>query len=103
MGVRDDGSGADVPAGLDIKALLSVALEQRPKSDVEDRVMTRVATVTTAMEFARLVFVAPFQWLLDDHLRGPGDGDDEDGVEDGDGVDRRGPENDEERHDDRAE
>lgn len=82
-GVREDGSDADVPAGLDIKALLSVALEQKPKSDVEDRVVTRVATVTTATEFARLVFVAPFQWLLDDHLRGPADGDgaSEDGDE----------------------
>ncbi len=53
------------PAGLDIKALLSVALEQKPKDDFQDRVMSRVAAVTTAIEFARLVTVAPVQWIID--------------------------------------
>ncbi len=119
MGVRDDRPGADVPGGLDIKALLSVALEQKPKNDVEERVMTRVATVTTAMEFARLLLVAPFDWLVEDNLRGSDadDNDDDDDDEkqnnencgnennddEADGVDvPRAPENHEEPEDNTA-
>ena len=81
VAVRDDRPGASAPAGLDIKALLSVALEQKPKNDVEERVMTRVATVTTAMEFARLLLVAPFDWLVEDNLRGLDDDDDDDDAD----------------------
>ena len=68
------------PGGLDIKALLSVALEQKPKDDLQDRVMSRVAAVTTAIEFARLITVAPVQWIIDGHLRGeaPEEDDDDD-------------------------
>lgn len=61
--VRD---GAPAPAALDIKALLRVALEQGPRDDVQDRVMTRMAATTTLTEFVRLVFVAPFHWIADD-------------------------------------
>lgn len=61
--MSDARDGAPTPAALDIKALLRVALEQGPRDDVQDRVMTRMAATTTLMEFARLVFVAPFHWL----------------------------------------
>lgn len=60
--VREGGPPA---AALDIQALLRVALEQGPKDDVQERVMTRVAAATTVMEFARLLFVAPVQWIFD--------------------------------------
>lgn len=69
--MRDERGSAPTPAALDIKALLRVALEQGPRDDVQERVMNRVAAATTVMEFARLIFVAPVQWILDDHLRGP--------------------------------
>lgn len=76
-------SDADRQGAIDIKALLSVALEQRPRDDVQERVMNRVAVVTTAMELARLVFVAPFQWIVDEHLRGGADA--EEGDDDAEG------------------
>lgn len=64
-------NAGDRTPSLDIRALLRVALEQVPRDDVQERVMSRVAAATTAMEFARLIFVAPVQWIVDDHLRGP--------------------------------
>ena len=54
---RDDGTQ------LDIRALLSVALEQRPRDDMSERIMSRVAAMETVMEFARLLGAAPFHWL----------------------------------------
>jgi hypothetical protein len=57
--------------GVDIGALLRVALEQGPRDDVQDRVLGRMVTMTTVMEFARLIFVAPVQWIIDEHLRAP--------------------------------
>ncbi len=50
---------------LDIKALLRVALDRGPRDDVQQRVMDRVAAATTAAEFARLIFVAPWRWIVD--------------------------------------
>lgn len=58
-------------APVDIKALLSVALEQQPRDDVSERVMSRVALMDTLMEFARLVVSAPVQGLVS-HQRHPG-------------------------------
>ena len=63
-------------APLDIKALLSVALEQQPRDDVSERVMSRVALMDTLMEFARLVVAAPIQGLVS-HQRAPSEYDDE--------------------------
>ena len=60
----DDESAVD-PDAVDIKALLSVALETKPPDDFSDRVMARVAAVTTAMEFVRLVGAAPLAWLVE--------------------------------------
>ena len=81
--VMGDADRQGAPAAIDIKALLSVALEQRPRDDVQERVMSRVAAVTTAMEFARLIFVAPFQWIVDEHLRGDADAAEGDGDAEG--------------------
>ena len=66
----EDRRNAALTGGLDIQALLRVALEQGPRDDVQARVMDRMVTMTTVMEFARLVFVAPVQWILAGHLRG---------------------------------
>jgi hypothetical protein len=75
--MTDDRRSAANP-GVDIKALLRVALEQGPRDDVQDRVLGRMVTMTTVMEFARLIFVAPVQWIIDEHLRGPAhDGEEE--------------------------
>ena len=68
--MTDDRRGAAIP-GVDIKALLRVALDQGPRDDVQERVLGRMVTMTTIMEFARLIFVAPVQWIIDEHLRGP--------------------------------
>lgn len=48
---------------LDIKALLDVALDERPRDDVAERVMDRVAAMDTLVELARLFGVAPLHWL----------------------------------------
>lgn len=61
---------------LDIKALLSVALEQQPRDDVSERVMNRVALMDTLMEFARLIATAPLQGLVS-HQHSDEDEDDE--------------------------
>ena len=75
--MTDDRRGAAIP-GVDIKALLRVALDQGPRDDVQERVLGRMVTMTTIMEFARLIFVAPVQWIIDEHLRGPAhDGEEE--------------------------
>lgn len=71
----DDDRGAS-PATLDIKALLSVALGQQPRGIVQERVMNRVAVVTTATEFARLLFFAPVHWLVAERECEAEDGDD---------------------------
>lgn len=76
--MTEERASAPTPAALDIKALLQVALDRGPRDDVQERVMDRVATAATVMEFARLLFVAPVQWILDDHLRGPADEEAED-------------------------
>jgi hypothetical protein len=62
---------------LDIKALLSVALDQRPKDDLQERVMDRIAAITTAIELARLVFIAPVDWLIHPVNAEPRSGDDD--------------------------
>ena len=66
----EDRKNPALRGGLDIQALLRVALEHGPRDDVQARVMDRMVTMTTVMEFARLVFVAPVQWIFDEHLRG---------------------------------
>jgi hypothetical protein len=69
-GMRGDGPGA----ALDIGSLLRVALEQAPRNEIEARVRDRMVTATTVMELARLLFVAPVQWIFANDGAGDDDG-----------------------------
>lgn len=68
---------ADRVRALDIKTLLSVALDQRPKDDLQERVMDRLAAITTVIELARLIFIAPVDRLLHPDTAEPRSGDDD--------------------------
>ncbi|HEY8943173.1 MAG TPA: hypothetical protein VIM73_02875 [Polyangiaceae bacterium] len=48
---------------VDIRALLLIALDEKPPPNLPDRVMARVAALTTMLEFARLLSAAPLDWL----------------------------------------
>ena len=50
---------ADEDDAIDIKALLDVALEPRPREDVSERVVGRMAALVTITEFVRLLGAAP--------------------------------------------
>lgn len=49
---------------IDIRALLLIALDEQPPANLPERVMSRVALLTTVLEFGRLLGAAPFDWLL---------------------------------------
>jgi hypothetical protein len=51
------------PAQLDIRALLLLALDDKPPDGLPDRVMARLALLTTVVEFGRLLTAAPLDWL----------------------------------------
>ena len=53
---------------LDISRLLAVALEVDPPKDLTKKVMKRLAGVTTALEFGRLIGVAPISRLIHDEI-----------------------------------
>lgn len=57
-----DTSERSVPR-IDIRALLLIALDEKPPDNLPDRVMARVALLTTAVEFGRLIAAAPLEWL----------------------------------------
>ncbi|HEX2872782.1 MAG TPA: hypothetical protein VHP33_16080 [Polyangiaceae bacterium] len=57
-----DTSERGVPR-VDIRALLLIALDEKPPDNLPDRVMARVALLTTAVEFGRLIAAAPLEWL----------------------------------------
>jgi len=57
---------------LDIASLLRLALSDPAPRGMEKRVMDRLTSVKTAVEFGRLLGVAPIEWL-----RGDGPNDDE--------------------------
>ena len=59
-GVR---SPATMPPKIDIRALLLIALDEKPPPGLPDRVMARVAALTTIVEFARMLGAAPIDWL----------------------------------------
>ena len=48
---------------VDIRALLLIALDEKPPPGLPDRVMARVAALTTIVEFARMLGAAPIDWL----------------------------------------
>lgn len=53
-----------MPPRVDIRALLLIALDEKPPPNLPDRVMARVAALTTMVEFARMLGAAPFDWIL---------------------------------------
>lgn len=60
----------------DIRALLLIALDEKPPDNLPDKVMARVALLTTAVEFGRLLTAAPLEML--GQLLAPKEGDDDD-------------------------
>lgn len=61
---------------VDIRALLLIALDEKPPDNLPDKVMARVALLTTAVEFGRLLTAAPLEML--GQLLGPKETDDDD-------------------------
>jgi hypothetical protein len=53
----------NVPPRIDIRALLLIALDEKPPPGLPDKVMARVAMLTTMVEFARMIGAAPLDWL----------------------------------------
>lgn len=62
---------------IDIRALLLIALDEKPPDNLPDRVMARVAMLTTVVELGRLLGAAPLEAL--GQLLKRGENDDEDG------------------------
>ena len=52
-----------MPPKIDIRALLLIALDEKPPPGLPDRVMARVAALTTIVEFARMLGAAPIDWI----------------------------------------
>lgn len=67
--------GRGSPRG-DIRALLLIALDEKPPDNLPDKVLARVALLTTAVELGRLLTVAPLEMLS--QLISPKERDDED-------------------------
>ncbi|HYQ29869.1 MAG TPA: hypothetical protein VER04_21720 [Polyangiaceae bacterium] len=53
-----------MPPRIDIRALLLIALDEKPPPGLPERVMARVAALTTIVEFARMLGAAPLDWLV---------------------------------------
>lgn len=62
-------------SGIDIRALLLIALDEKPPSNLPERVMARIAMLTTIVEFARLLGAAPLAWLNERRERSGSDDD----------------------------
>jgi hypothetical protein len=60
----------------DIRALLLIALDEKPPDNLPDKVLARVALLTTAVEFGRLLTAAPLELLS--QLLGSKESDDDD-------------------------
>jgi hypothetical protein len=67
---------------IDIRALLLIALDEKPPANLPDRVMARVAMLTTVVEFVRLLGAAPFSWLTERRERNGSDDDGSDPSDD---------------------
>ena len=52
-----------MPPRIDIRALLLIALDEKPPPNLPDRVMARVAALTTMVELARMLGAAPIDWI----------------------------------------
>lgn len=66
----------------DIRALLLIALDEKPPDNLPERVMARVAMLTTVVELGRLIGAAPLE-ALGDLLGRKEDDDGDDGSSDG--------------------
>ncbi len=67
-----------MPHRIDIRALLLIALDEKPPPNLPDRVMARVAALTTMVEFARMLGAAPIDWITQGSAgRGKSDPNDE--------------------------
>lgn len=64
-----------MPSRVDIRALLLIALDEKPPPGLPDRVMARVAALTTMVEFARMLGAAPFDWIVQGKERSDSDDD----------------------------
>lgn len=53
-----------MPPRIDIRALLLIALDEKPPPGLPDKVMARVAALTTMVEFARMLGAAPIDWIV---------------------------------------
>ena len=53
-----------MPPRIDIRALLLIALDEKPPPGLPDKVMARVAALTTMVEFARMLGAAPIDWII---------------------------------------
>lgn len=73
---RQPGEGARTRASVDIRALLLIALDDKPPDNLPDRVMARLAMLTTILEFGRLLGAAPLSYL---NTTSEGDDDDDGG------------------------
>ena len=60
----------------DIRALLLIALDEKPPDNLPDKVMARIALLTTAVEFGRLLTAAPLEMI--GQLLGSKESDDDD-------------------------
>lgn len=67
---------------IDIRALLLIALDEKPPANLPDRVMARVAMLTTIVEFVRLLGAAPLSWLNERRERNGSDDDGSDPSDD---------------------
>ena len=61
---------------IDIRALLLIALDEKPPPNLPDRVMARVAALTTIVEFVRMLGAAPLDWINQRPERSDPDDDD---------------------------
>ncbi|MEO8920691.1 MAG: hypothetical protein ABI488_24970 [Polyangiaceae bacterium] len=62
-----------MPPRINIRALLLIALDEKPPPGLPDKVMARVAMLTTMVEFARMIGAAPIDWLTQRTERDPND------------------------------
>ena len=71
-----------MPPRVDIRALLLIALDEKPPPNLPDRVMARVAALTTIVEFARMLGAAPIDWITQKTDRSDRDDPDDTGNQD---------------------
>lgn len=51
---------------VDIQSLLAAAFERKPSNVMSERIVRRVALMTTISEFTQMLVSSPLHWLRDD-------------------------------------